>query len=50
MIFRNVCPQAMLFVRSKNGLSHHPDEFTSSEDIGTAAKALHDAVVALAER
>jgi allantoate deiminase len=49
MIFRNVCPQAMLFVRSKDGLSHHPDEFTSAEDIGRAAQALHDAVVALAE-
>ncbi len=49
MIFRNVCPQAMLFVRSKNGLSHHPEEFTSAEDIGIAARALHDAVVALAE-
>ncbi len=49
MIFRNVCPQAMLFVRSKDGLSHHPDEFTSAEDIGIAAQALHDAVVALAK-
>jgi allantoate deiminase len=49
MVFRNVCPQAMLFVRSKDGLSHHPDEFTSSEDIGHAAKALYDAVVALAD-
>ena len=50
MIFRGICPQAMLFVRSKDGLSHHPDEFTSSDDIGRAAKALHDAVVALAGR
>jgi allantoate deiminase len=49
MVFRNVCPQAMLFVRSKDGLSHHPDEFTTSDDIGLAAKALFDAVLALAE-
>jgi allantoate deiminase len=49
MIFRNVCPQAMLFVRSKDGLSHHPDEFTTAEDIGKAAQALYDAVLALAE-
>jgi allantoate deiminase len=50
MIFRNVCPQAMLFVRSKDGLSHHPDEFTTAEDIGKAAQALYDAVLALAEK
>ncbi len=49
MIFRNICPQAMLFVRSKSGLSHHPDEFSSAEDIGAGARALHDAIVALAE-
>jgi len=49
MIFRNACPQAMLFVRSRDGLSHHPEEFTSAEDIGEAARALHDAVLLLAE-
>jgi len=48
MIFRTICPQAMLFVRSKDGLSHHPDEFTSADDIGLAARTLHEAVVALA--
>jgi allantoate deiminase len=50
MIFRNVCPQAMLFVRSRDGLSHHPDEFTTAEDIGKAARAMYDAVLALAEK
>jgi allantoate deiminase len=50
MIFRNVCPQAMMFVRSKDGLSHHPDEYTTAEDIGLAVKALYDAVLALAAR
>ncbi|MGL5115929.1 MAG: M20/M25/M40 family metallo-hydrolase, partial [Beijerinckiaceae bacterium] len=49
MAFRNFCPQAMLFVRSRDGLSHHPDEFTSAEDIGFAATALYKAVLALAE-
>jgi allantoate deiminase len=49
MIFRNVCPQAMMFVRSKDGLSHHPDEFTSVEDIGRAAQAMFDTIVGLAE-
>ncbi len=49
MVFRTVCPQAMLFVRSKDGLSHHPDEYTTPEDIGLAVKALYDAVLKLAE-
>jgi allantoate deiminase len=48
MVFRTTCPHAMLFVRSKDGLSHHPDEFTTAEDIGRAARALYDAVIALA--
>jgi allantoate deiminase len=26
----------MLFVRCREGLSHHPDEFVSLEDIGVA--------------
>ena len=50
MVFRTVCPQAMLFVRSRNGLSHHPDEFTSADDIGAGARALYDAVLHLAEQ
>jgi allantoate deiminase len=50
MIFRTVCPQVMLFVRSKDGLSHHPDEFTTADDIGKAAQALYDAVLILAEQ
>ncbi len=49
MIFRTICPQAMLFVRSKDGLSHHPDEFSSTDDIGAGAQALYDAVLVLAE-
>jgi allantoate deiminase len=50
MVFRGVCPQAMMFVRSRDGLSHHPDEYTNPEDIGLAVKALYDAVLALAAR
>jgi len=34
-------PSAMLFVRSLNGgISHHPDELTSEEDIALAVDAL----------
>jgi allantoate deiminase len=40
-----IAPVAMLFVRSKDGRSHTPDEFSSTEDIvagiGVLAAALH---------
>jgi allantoate deiminase len=48
MAFRTVCPQAMLFVRCKDGLSHHPDEHASAADIGAAARALYQTVLELA--
>lgn len=35
-----LCPFAMLFVRSKAGISHNPAEFTSAEDLGLAVAAL----------
>ncbi len=35
-----LCPVAMLFVRCRGGVSHHPDEFASEEDLGAALAAL----------
>ena len=35
-----IAPIAMLFVRSRDGLSHHPDEFSSAEDIAIAIEVL----------
>ena len=35
-ILAPLLPVAMLFVRCRDGLSHHPDEFVSLEDIGVA--------------
>lgn len=40
MILGHELPTAMLFVPSKNGISHSPEEFTSAEDIGQAAEVL----------
>src|SRR4029079_16259605 len=38
-------PSSMLFVRSLNGgVSHHPDELSSDEDIALAVDALTDAL------
>jgi len=34
-------PVAMLFVRSKDGKSHSPEEYTSPEDIGMSARVLY---------
>jgi allantoate deiminase len=45
-----ITPVAMLFVRCKDGLSHHPDEFAANEDIGVALAALSDFVSVLAAR
>ena len=35
-ILATLFPAAMLFVRCRDGLSHHPDEFVSLEDIRAA--------------
>jgi len=36
----DLCPMAMLFVRCRGGVSHHPDEYASPEDMGAAVEAL----------
>lgn len=42
-------PIAMIFLRSGNeGLAHHPDEFTSSDDMAEGTQVLYEAVVKLA--
>jgi acetylornithine deacetylase/succinyl-diaminopimelate desuccinylase-like protein len=42
-------PSSMLFVRSLNGgVSHHPDELSSAEDIALAVDALTAALARLA--
>ncbi|MFS8036849.1 allantoate amidohydrolase [Xanthobacter sp. AM11] len=40
MVFRDILPMAMLFVRSRNG-SHNPREYAAPADIGLAAAALY---------
>jgi len=34
VILSKICPIAMLFIRCRDGLSHHPDEYASPADIG----------------
>jgi len=45
-----LCPVAMLFVRCKGGVSHHPAESVKPGDVATAMAVLHDFVIALAQR
>lgn len=40
VIISKICPIAMLFIRCREGLSHHPDEYASPEDIGTGIAVL----------
>jgi allantoate deiminase len=45
----HVCPMGMLAVRSRDGLSHHPDEYSSQKDIEVALKCLVLAIIHLDE-
>jgi allantoate deiminase len=46
----NVCDVAMLFVKCRNGLSHHPDEYASPRDIRVALRVMADFVEGLEKR
>ncbi|WVQ85845.1 hypothetical protein IAT38_008013 [Cryptococcus sp. DSM 104549] len=40
------CPTAMIFIRCRDGISHHPSEYSTPEDITIGARVLLDAVLA----
>ncbi|MEM7140259.1 MAG: Zn-dependent hydrolase [Actinomycetota bacterium] len=44
-----VCPTAMIFTPSENGLSHNPAEYTSPADLEAGANVLLHTMLALAE-
>lgn len=48
MIMSNICDIGMIFVRSRDGLSHCPGEFTSKDDLELAAEILLNSVIKLA--
>lgn len=50
MAMADVTNVAMIFVRCKDGLSHHPDEFVTVEDMGAGAKALYSTVIKIATK
>ena len=45
-----MCPVAMLFVRCKDGLSHHPDESVTTRDVAVALAVLRDFILLLAQK
>jgi allantoate deiminase len=42
VVMSAIAPVAMLFVRCRDGLSHHPDEFSSADDIDVAVRVMMD--------
>jgi allantoate deiminase len=41
-VMGEITPVAMLFVRCKGGISHHPDESVMAEDVEVAIAVMHD--------
>ncbi|MCC8127547.1 MAG: Zn-dependent hydrolase [Clostridiales bacterium] len=44
-----ICPTAMIFVPSVNGISHNPEEYTSDQDLAAGANVLLDVAIELSE-
>ena len=48
MHLAGLCPIGMIFVRSKNGISHNPDEWSSKEDCAAGVEVLYRTLIELA--
>jgi N-carbamoyl-L-amino-acid hydrolase len=49
LFMAQIAPVAMLFIRSKGGISHRPDEYSSPEDISAGVRVLASTLGQLAE-
>ena len=49
VVVAKLAPVAMLFVRCRDGLSHHPDEFAAPKDLEVALRVMVDFLERLAE-
>jgi len=49
VVMANLTPIAMLFVRCREGLSHHPDEFAAPADLEVALRVMVDFLQRLAQ-
>jgi N-carbamoyl-L-amino-acid hydrolase len=50
MNMADLAPMAMLFVPSRGGISHSPDEYTAPEDCVNGARVLLATLLALDEK
>lgn len=50
MQLKDLCQIGMIFVRSKNGISHNPEEWSAKEDCVHGTEVLHHTVLNLAGR
>jgi allantoate deiminase len=49
-VMAGITPSAMLFIRCKNGVSHHPDESVKLRDVQVALDVLNDFILSLGEK
>ena len=49
-MFARICPTAMIFTKSVNGISHNVNEFTEPEDLEAGANVLLDVMLDLVTR
>ncbi|MTD30706.1 M20 family metallo-hydrolase [Planomicrobium sp. YIM 101495] len=45
MNMARLCPTGMIFIPSKEGLSHNPEEYSALEDIGAGAQLLEEEII-----
>ena len=50
MVIAELAPTSMLFVRCRDGISHHPSEYVSPEDIAVALEVMVGGVLSLATK
>lgn len=50
LFMAQICPTAMIFVPSKNGYSHRPEEFTADDEIARGVEVLAHTMAALSQR
>lgn len=48
MIMGQLCPMSMIFIKSKGGLSHCPEEYSSSEDLALGTELLFHFILKMA--
>ena len=50
MIMAKVAPSCMVFVRCRDGVSHHPDEYVTPEDIHAALCVMTKAIINISQK